>query len=207
VMIRGPAVGAGYLHQADKTLEAFDKDGWFHTGDIAIFTPDGCIKIVDRLKNLVKLKGGEYIAIESMEKEYSKSIFVNAVNGGIMCYGDGSMDRPVAFVQANLVELRKWANGQNLPFTDDEILCNDSRVIKAVLDDLNKEGVLGGVSTLEKLDAIKLISGHGDPNLPERNSPWTPDNLFLTASNKLNRKPIQQGLEDDLNVLIAKATR
>jgi len=207
VLIRGPAVGSGYLHQADKTAESFDKDGWFHTGDIAIFTPDGCIKIVDRLKNLVKLKGGEYIAIESMEKEYSKSIFVNAVNGGILCYGDGSMDRPVAFVQANIAELRKWANGQNLSFTDDEVLCEDPKVVAAVLADLNKEGQLGGVSSLEKLDAIKLISGHGDPNLPERNSPWTPDNLFLTASNKLNRKPIQQGLEEDLNVLIAKATR
>jgi len=207
VMIRGPAVGAGYLHQPDKTAESFDSNNWFHTGDIAIFTPDGCIKIVDRLKNLVKLKGGEYIAIESMEKEYSKSIFVNAINGGILCYGDGSMDRPVAFVQVNLAELRKWANGQNLPFTDDEVLCNDPKVVAAVLADLNKEGKLGGVSSLEQLDAIKLISGHGDPNKPELNSPWTPDNQFLTASNKLNRKPIQQGLEVYLNELILKATR
>jgi long-chain acyl-CoA synthetase len=207
VMIRGPAVSAGYLHQADKTAESFDKDGWFHTGDIAIFTPDGCIKIVDRLKNLVKLKGGEYIAIESMEKEYSKSIFVNALNGGILCYGDGSMDRPVALVQANIAELRKWANGQSLTFTDDEALCADPKVVEAVLADLNKEGQLGGVSSLEKLVAIKLISGSGDPNKAEPNSPWTPDNLFLTASNKLNRKPIQQGLEKDLNVLIAKAIR
>ena len=60
---------SSYLRQPEKTAKEFDAEGWFHTGDIAIFTPDGCIKIVDRLKNLVKLKGGEYIAIESMEKE------------------------------------------------------------------------------------------------------------------------------------------
>jgi long-chain acyl-CoA synthetase len=207
VLIRGPAVGSGYLKQADKTAEAFDTEGWFHSGDIAIFTPDGCIKIVDRLKNLVKLKGGEYIAIESMEKEYSKSIFVNALNGGIMCYGDGSMDRPVALVQANCAELRKWAASQGLSFDDDEALCRDPRVEAAALADLNKEGAKGGVSSLEKLIALTLISGHGDPNRAEPNSPWTPDNGFLTASNKLNRKPIQEGLGALLQPLILKGIR
>merc|ERR1712072_1244717 len=142
VLIRGPAVGSGYLKQPDKTAEAFDEQGWFHTGDIAIFTPDGCLKIVDRLKNLVTLKGGEYIAIESMEKEYSKSIFVNALNGGILCYGDGSMDRPVAMVQVNLIELRKVAASMNKQFANDEEMCNSSDMEKAVLQDLVKEGKL-----------------------------------------------------------------
>merc|ERR1712072_25888 len=108
---------------------------------IAIFTPGGCIKIVDRLKNLVKLKGGEYVAIESMEKEYAKSVFVNAINGGILCYGDGSMDRPVAFVQVNVVELRKQANAKGLTFAGDEAMCNDAEMEKIVLADLIKEGV------------------------------------------------------------------
>merc|ERR1712072_888261 len=207
VLIRGPAVGSGYLKQPDKTAEAFDEQGWFHTGDIAIFTPDGCLKIVDRLKNLVKLKGGEYIAIESMEKEYSKSIFVNALNGGIMCYGDGSMDRPVAMVQVNLIELRKVAASMNKKFANDEEMCNSSDMEEAVLQDLVKEGKAGGVSSLEVLIAVKLISGRGDPNKPNPNSPWTPDNLFLTASNKLNRKPIQQGLESDLQMLIQKGIK
>eukprot|EP00605_Chrysophyceae_sp_TOSAG23-4_P001282 GSChrysophyteH1.ASY1.ANO1.1393.1 assembled CDS len=190
VLIRGPAVGSGYLKQPDKTAEAFDEQGWFHTGDIAIFTPDGCLKIVDRLKNLVKLKGGEYIAIES-----------------IMCYGDGSMDRPVAMVQVNLIELRKVAASMNKQFANDEEMCNSSDMEKAVLQDLVKEGKAGGVSSLEVLIAVKLISGRGDPNKPEANSPWTPDNLFLTASNKLNRKPIQQGLESDLQKLIQKGIK
>ena len=56
---------------------------------------------MDRLKNLVKLKGGEYVAIESMEATYAQSVFVNGVNGGIMCYADGDMDRPVAVLQVS----------------------------------------------------------------------------------------------------------
>ena len=64
------------------------------------FPKRGTLKIVDRLKNLVKLKGGEYVAIESMEATYAQSVFVNGKNGGVMCYADGDMDRPVALVQA-----------------------------------------------------------------------------------------------------------
>jgi long-chain acyl-CoA synthetase len=59
------------------------------------------LKIVDRLKNLVKLKGGEYVAIEFMEATYAQSVFVNGRNGGLMCYADGDMDRPIALVQVS----------------------------------------------------------------------------------------------------------
>lgn len=50
-------------------MEVFDEDGWFHTGDVALMLPDGALMIVDRVKNLVKLKSGEYIALEAMEKD------------------------------------------------------------------------------------------------------------------------------------------
>lgn len=45
----------------DLTKEAITEDGWFMTGDIGRWNPDGTLSIVDRKKNLVKLSGGEYI--------------------------------------------------------------------------------------------------------------------------------------------------
>ena len=96
---------AGYFKQPDKTAEVFTEDGWFRSGDVGVWRPDGQLQIVDRLKNLIKLKGGEYIAIESMEKEYSTSSYVSGVNGGLMCFGDRDMDRPVAFVVADVEEV------------------------------------------------------------------------------------------------------
>ena len=122
------------------TKKEFDADGWFHTGDVAIWTTVGTLKIVDRLKNLVKLKGGEYVAIESMEATYAQSVFVNGKNGGLMCYADGDMDRPVALVQANDYELKKWATANGVGFSNVEELCANPKACKMVTDDLNAIG-------------------------------------------------------------------
>jgi long-chain acyl-CoA synthetase len=170
VVIRGPSVSSGYLKMPEKTSEDFDDKGWFHTGDIAVLLTDGSFKIVDRLKNLIKLRGGEYVAIEAMEKEYSKSSFVNSVDGGIMCYGDGEMDRPIALVQIE----SKFRNVSK----------------QTILDDLNKHGKQS-LARNEKLADIYLIM----------DKPWTPENNFLTASNKLNRRVIQNEWQDAIDEL------
>lgn len=47
---------AGYYKMPAETASEFDKDKFFHTGDIGLLTPGGAIKIIDRKKNLVKLK-------------------------------------------------------------------------------------------------------------------------------------------------------
>lgn len=69
ICVKGVNVTSGYYMMPEATKEAFDADGWFHSGDIGQFTADGSIKIIDRKKNLVKLKGGEYIALEKMESK------------------------------------------------------------------------------------------------------------------------------------------
>jgi long-chain acyl-CoA synthetase len=87
VWIGGPGVSPGYYDpsvnsntkgipsngMAKKTKEDFfSEDGWswFKTGDIGSWTEDGCLKIVDRRKNMFKTTLGEYIPVEEVEKTY-----------------------------------------------------------------------------------------------------------------------------------------
>lgn len=207
VLIRGQNVSAGYFKLPEKTAAEFDKDGWFHTGDVGVWTKDGCLKIVDRLKNLIKLLGGEYIAVEAMEAAFNSSVYANGLNGGVLVYGDGEMDRAVALVQVNAAALKNWAKANDVDATDLEKLCKDPKATKAVLDDLNANGKVAKLGANEKIVAVHLVSGLGSPEKPEDNSPWTPENAFLTASNKLNRKVVERSLDHILQPLRIKAIR
>lgn len=68
--LRGPSLMRGYYKRSDITNEALTSDGWFKTGDIAKLNADGTFAIADRVKNLVKLSHGEYIALENLESKY-----------------------------------------------------------------------------------------------------------------------------------------
>ena len=57
ICIRGPQVMAGYWNRPDETAKVMTADGYFRTGDIGVMLPDGEIKIVDRMKDMVLVSG------------------------------------------------------------------------------------------------------------------------------------------------------
>ena len=55
--VKGPQVMAGYWQRPDETAKVTTSDGFFRTGDIAVMQPDGSLKIVDRIKDMVLVSG------------------------------------------------------------------------------------------------------------------------------------------------------
>ena len=62
--VKGPAVSRAYFK--GEGAEAFDRDGWFDTGDVASLDPDGFMTITDRSKDVIK-SGGEWISTIEIE--------------------------------------------------------------------------------------------------------------------------------------------
>lgn len=72
--IGGRHVMMGYLHREDKTREALDDDGWFHTGDLSRVDEDGYIFITGRIKELIITAGGENVAPVPIEDNIKKAL-------------------------------------------------------------------------------------------------------------------------------------
>ena len=66
VFLRGPSVFAGYHGNPQATAEAFDAEGWFHTGDIGV-VEEGFLRIVDRKKDIIITTGGKNVAPQKLE--------------------------------------------------------------------------------------------------------------------------------------------
>ena len=66
IMLRGNTVMEGYVKNAVATAEAF-RGGWFHTGDLAVWHPDGYVEIKDRSKDII-ISGGENISSLEVEE-------------------------------------------------------------------------------------------------------------------------------------------
>ena len=95
VIMRGNNVMKGYFEQPDATAEAF-RGGWFHSGDLAVWHPDGYIELRDRKKDII-ISGGENISTIEVEQTVAKHPAV--MECAVVAVPDEKWgERPKAFV-------------------------------------------------------------------------------------------------------------
>ena len=184
VWLRGPTVMSGYYENEKETAEALTEDGWFKTGDIGEFFPNGHLKLIDRKKNLIKTLNGEYIALEKLEAIYRSAPVV----GNICCYADDSKAKPIALIVPMEPALKKIAASIGVEGHLEELVHN-KKVNSAVLKELQNQGRQGGLSGIEIIDGVVLSDEE-----------WTPQNGLVTAAQKLNRRGILQKYKQEVAI-------
>lgn len=176
VWTKGNNVTLGYYKMPAQTKEAWTDDGWFKTGDIAVMLPDGSLKIVDRKKNLAKLKGGEYVALEKMNLALKTASFVHKDSGGVCVFADDTIDRPIALVQIIDDVIKEKAAALGISGSIEEI-CNNDAMRKKIKEEINAVGKSQGCTgVLEQLSDVTLL---------HEGRAWSPDDGTLTATLKL----------------------
>lgn len=184
--IRGPSVTKGYYKQEQLTKEAWTEDGWFKTGDVAQWNKNGTLSIIDRAKNLVKLAGGEYIAVERLESVYKGSNLV----ANLMVHATSDANRPMAVIFPHEANLKIKASELGITSDDLSSLCHNDQIRDAILKDVNATGKKAGFKPLETLQCVVLSDEE-----------WTPHSGLLTAAQKLNRKAITQKYKKEIDAV------
>ncbi|XP_066334992.1 long chain acyl-CoA synthetase 9, chloroplastic-like [Miscanthus floridulus] len=187
IVIGGPNVTKGYFKNEAKTNEVYKVDErgmrWFYSGDIGRLHPDGCLEIIDRKKDIVKLQHGEYVSLGKVEAALSVCSYIDQ----IMIHADPFHNYCVALIVAAQSELKNWASKQGITYSDFSDLCQKQGTVKEVLQSLVKAAKQARLEKFEIPAKIKLI--------PE---PWTPESGLVTAALKLKREVIKKAYEMDL---------
>lgn len=173
ILAKGANVVSGYLNRPDANAEAWDSEGWFHTGDIGEFDEDMHLRITDRKKDLIKTSGGKYVAPQKIEALLkTKPILSEAV-----VIGDGRK-YCVALVTVDKEKLAAWAERTgNAPDLGGEAV---QREVQSYLDAVNQ-----GLASFESIKYFRIA--------PEE---FSVDNGMLTASFKVKRKEVSRRYKD-----------
>ena len=191
LFVRGYNITPGYFKAPELTEKAFDKDGFFSTGDIAIILPNYAVQIIDRKKNFFKLAQGEYVAAEKLEIIYGASPFI----AQIFVYGDSLQSYLVAMIVPEKDYVMKWAKGEpELKDMSYEAICRSEVLHEAIQDDLRRLYAASGLRGFERIEKFTIDS-----------EGWSVDNGMLTPTFKLVRKQLQKHYQEAINGLYSKA--
>lgn len=187
IVIGGPNVTLGYFKNEEKTREVYKVDErgmrWFYTGDIGRFHSDGCLEIIDRKKDIVKLQHGEYVSLGKVESALNVSPYVDI----IMLHADPFHSYCVALVVPSQPTLEDWALKQGIKYADFSDLCQKEETVKEVSGSLVKAGKAARLEKFEIPAKIKLLS-----------EAWTPESGLVTAALKIKRESIRKAFSEDL---------
>ncbi|KAM4621599.1 long-chain-fatty-acid--CoA ligase 4 [Polymixia lowei] len=178
VLIGGPNITMGYYRNESNDQDFFvDEKGqrWFCTGDVGEIHPDGCLQIVDRKKDLVKLQAGEYVSLGKVESTLKNCALID----NICAYANSDQNYVISFVVPNQKKLTELAKQRGIAGTWEEICTNpdmEREVLKAIKE----------VATTIKLQRFEIpMKVHLSPE------PWTPETGLVTDAFKLKRKELK----------------
>ena len=139
-MFRSPGVFLGYYKDPERTAETKTPDGWVKTGDAGFFdTKTGHLKIIDRAKDVGRLKDGTLFAPKYIE---NKLKFYPNIKEAV-AYGD-KRDFVAVMLNIDLVAVGSWAERNNVVYGSYQELANHPRVYEMIAEACRRGEPLAG---------------------------------------------------------------
>ncbi|CAF0979618.1 unnamed protein product, partial [Didymodactylos carnosus] len=188
ILIGGKMVAAGYFAEAAKenvNFKEINGTRYFSTGDIGEIFPDGTVKIIDRKKDLIKLRGGEYVSLTKVEMVIGK---VPIVENCCLC-ASSSAEYTVLLISPNQRNIASYTE-KHFDNKEWQKLIDDEDFGNQVLKDIQEACRKGGIERYETPQRVKVVA-----------DPWSPETGLVTDALKLKRKAIELKYHDDIEKL------
>jgi long-subunit acyl-CoA synthetase (AMP-forming) len=155
--VHGPNVMKGYLDDPEQTAKVLveDEEGkvWYRTGDLFSMDDEGFLKFRGRLGRQFKLKNGEFVNPELLERVFARAALVEHV----LVYGDQSRSFPLPLVVVDVEEAARQTDIPGLPADDLKILRSHPALGDRVRELLLQEASAAGLPGHERPQKILLL--------------------------------------------------
>ena len=185
ILLKGPTITKGYYKRDTLNKQAFDEEGFFHTGD-AGYMKDGELYLKERIKDLFKTSNGKYIAPQMVESLLLVDKYIDQV---------AVIADQHKFVSALIVPefrlLEEFARDHGINFEKREDLCQNKQVNDMMMERI--ETLQQGLAHYEQIKRFTLLPHH-----------FTMEKGELTNTLKIKRRVLNENYKKEIDAMYAE---
>ena len=150
ILVKSPGLLKEYYKNPAATAEVLTADGWYHTSDAGFIDASGHLKIIDRIKDVGRIKGGSNDGAMFAPKYVENKLKFFSHIKEVVAYGDGR-NQVCVFINIDFDAVGNWAERRNLPYAGYTDLAQKPEVYQLIKEcvekvnaDLSVDALLAG---------------------------------------------------------------
>ena len=137
ILVRSPGLLKEYYKNPKATAEVLTADGWYHTSDAGFLDAQGHLKIIDRVKDVGRIKGGSNDGAMFAPKYVENKLKFFPYIKEVVAYGDGR-EQVCVMINIDFDAVGNWAERRNLPYAGYTDLAQKPEVYQLVKECVEK---------------------------------------------------------------------
>ncbi len=178
ILVKSPGLFKEYYKNKAATDEVLTEGGWYHTSDAGFLDAHGHLKIIDRVKDVGRVKGGAFDGAMFAPKYVENKLKFFQHIKEVVAYGDGR-EKVCVMINIDMDAVGNWAERRNLPYAGYTDLAQKPEVYQLIKECVEKVNA--------DLSADKLLAGSQVSRFLVLHKELDADDGELTRTNKVRR--------------------
>ncbi|NDE74349.1 MAG: long-chain fatty acid--CoA ligase, partial [Betaproteobacteria bacterium] len=178
ILVKSPGLLKEYFKNPQATAEVLTADGWYHTSDAGFLDAHGHLKIIDRVKDVGRIRGGANDGAMFAPKYVENKLKFFPHIKEVVAFGDGR-EKVCVMINIDFDAVGNWAERRNLPYAGYTDLAQKPEVYQLIKDCVEKVNA--------DLSADKLLAGSQVSRFLVLHKELDADDGELTRTNKVRR--------------------